>query len=675
MADHLGLALGIAGAGIGFAFGGPGGAQLGWAAGTLLGGVLFPPRQKGQQIGRLDDLRVTGSGYGALIPQAWGSVRVGGNVIWTTDLQEHSRKIGGKGGLSVSKGREYWYTVSCAVAVCRGPVDHLERIWGEDLILYDRTQSPATRHTIRFYEGGEAQEPDPLMEAVLGAGNVPGYRGLCYVVFESLNLAHWGNRLPQFSFQINTAPVGAEVSATVGEILVDLAEQAELQGDDLAFGAADAPVPGYVLGQRNSVSEALDPVLRVFSVDLAEVEGQITAVPRGGDIALTVDEGDLGAHLWTGVEEPPARLETKRGQDLELPSRLDLTYFNAGRQFEEATQSAVRYTKEDLSDVVTVQTPLTLGDDQARQAAEKLLYTQWDERTQFRAALPPAYLRTAPGTPLLLPVNGELVRAKVIGVDVGLFGELQFVLVPDDPSILTQTVTGGDTDGPSSPFDGIYPTTFMAWSCPEVRDEDGLHAGFYVAATGADSRWAGATIYYSTDGGTTWTLGGTVRDRSAFGLTTSVLPDGTPSAWDLSGTVDVEVEPVGALESTSEEDVLNGENAALVGEEILGFATATLLSAQHYELSTLLRGWRGTGTTGHVSGEPFVELTRALVRVNVASDLIGEEILVRCVSEGESLSDVTPVAVTICDPASPYPHLGPGYQFDRPSNSMYLAAV
>ena len=40
------------------------------------------------------------------------------------------------------------------------------------------------------------------MEAVEGAGRVPAYRGLAYVVFEDLDLGPFGNRVPQFSFEV-----------------------------------------------------------------------------------------------------------------------------------------------------------------------------------------------------------------------------------------------------------------------------------------------------------------------------------------------------------------------------------------------------------------------------------------------------------------------------------------
>src|SRR4249920_1357823 len=88
------LALGVAGAAIGFVAGGPFGASVGFMLGSALGTALFPTTVRGPT---LTDLRLQGSSYGAPIGIVWGSFRCGGNVIWKTDLIPHEHKSGGKG--------------------------------------------------------------------------------------------------------------------------------------------------------------------------------------------------------------------------------------------------------------------------------------------------------------------------------------------------------------------------------------------------------------------------------------------------------------------------------------------------------------------------------------------------------------------------------------------------
>src|SRR3954466_3086733 len=61
---------------------------------------------------------------------------------------------------------------------------------------------------MRVHRGDESQPPDPLIVAKEGAENAPAYRGLAYVAFERLPLAEFGNRVPQFSFEIVRAVEG-----------------------------------------------------------------------------------------------------------------------------------------------------------------------------------------------------------------------------------------------------------------------------------------------------------------------------------------------------------------------------------------------------------------------------------------------------------------------------------
>lgn len=52
-----------------------------------------------------------------------------------------------------------------------------------------------------LYLGSDIQNPDPTMEAVLGVGEVPAYRGLAYIVLPDFDLGTSG-AVPQFSFEV-----------------------------------------------------------------------------------------------------------------------------------------------------------------------------------------------------------------------------------------------------------------------------------------------------------------------------------------------------------------------------------------------------------------------------------------------------------------------------------------
>lgn len=194
------LVLGAVGAVVGFYFGGPAGAAIGWSLGSAVGGLLDPPKSQGP---RLSDLKIQGSSYGSFIGIPYGTIRMAGDVIDQTDLKEHSHTEGGKGGPEVTS---FTYTVSFMVQICEGPILGVFKIWGDGRLIYSVDETGAINGDIpvTFYLGTETQLPDPTFEAVHGVGNIPAYRGTALAVLTDWDVGDFGNRIPTLTFEVST---------------------------------------------------------------------------------------------------------------------------------------------------------------------------------------------------------------------------------------------------------------------------------------------------------------------------------------------------------------------------------------------------------------------------------------------------------------------------------------
>ena len=286
------LAFGLAGAGLGAVTGV--GAGAGWLVGTTLGRLLFPNEGGGSAAPRLTDLNVTGASYGAAIPRLYGTMRLGGNITWVSDLRSEavtSGGGGGKGGASQPETTGYVYYASIAVAICEGEVDRLLKIWADGDVIYDTTSeaaviTPGVR--FRFYAGDAAQQPDSILEAAEGAGHVPGYRGLCYVVFDNLPLGPYGNRLPNLEFLVTKAPVAAHPQAESSIASVN------------ASTFAHDPARGLLYSYE--VTGGVDTVRKIDAETLEELaSGAVeTEFPRLPDAAVGFSR-DRGGYFWIGT--------------------------------------------------------------------------------------------------------------------------------------------------------------------------------------------------------------------------------------------------------------------------------------------------------------------------------------------------------------------------------------
>jgi len=651
------IVLGAVGAVAGFYTGGPGGALKGFQIGVAVGSLVDQMTQPGQhqEVGRLTDLRVSGSSYGAFLTQSWGATRKPGNIIWSTSLVQHSNtqhQGGGSGGGGAST-TTYSYTVSCAVSLGRAagiaPNRHhrITRIWANDTVVYDAA-SGTSPVTPRVYDGSQAAA-DTLILADKGAS--PAYTGQAYVVFQDFDLTNYGNQIPNFSFETATDPV------TVGSIVSDVAQQVGLLAADLDVSAATDPVTGFMIDSRQGGADALRSLLAAYLYDLTEVDGVLRLVKRGGAPAAAVKVADLGAAIVPGggSQAPSSRMTEKRKQESELPSRVDMTYYSTAAHFQQVTQSAVKFTAR-VYNAVSLSVPLSLDDTAARQMSERQLYTAWIERETFSLSVPFSYILYAPADVLLLPVGsaGALKRVRITDYQIGLPGQVILSCTLDDSAIVTQGTLASPPGTPPVAAQAIVPTAFTAWSLPQpLRPADAGVPGFYVAGCGGPG-WRAGAIYYSPDSGATWLPGGALPGPSVIGATASALANAPAgSGFDNVSTVGISLVNGGQVASTSDAVLTgSGANAALVGKEVLQFGTATLTGAGVYTLSHLRRSQLGSAGAGHAAGEAFVALSASgIAHVTVGAASIGQSIQVKVVSPYQLLTDVAAQTITIAAPA------------------------
>ncbi|AMY69687.1 baseplate multidomain protein megatron [Frigidibacter mobilis] len=277
-----------AGAALGAGFGGTilglSGAVIGRAVGATLGRVidqrLMGAGSSSVETGRIDRFRLTGASEGAPLGVVWGRMRVGGQVIWASPFIETKKKdeVGGKGAPSTTV-TSYSYSVSLAIAVGEGEITCIGRIWADGSeIAKDDVQ-------MRVYRGSEDQLPDPKIEAVEGAGLAPAYRGTAYVVFENLALAPFGNRVPQFSFEVIRPAQGPAIGEVVEDLTRGVRAVAMIPGTG-EYALATRPVhycKGPGVGESANVNTASGRTDFLTSLDALGNE-----LPNCGSVSLVV---------------------------------------------------------------------------------------------------------------------------------------------------------------------------------------------------------------------------------------------------------------------------------------------------------------------------------------------------------------------------------------------------
>src|SRR5690606_15085699 len=189
---------------------------VGWAAGAAIGGVvggMLEPTKKVEQ-GRIDDLKVSVSQYGAGIPETWGNNVPPATWVWATDVIEIGQTQGGGKGGGGTEVTQYRQFIHGYLVLGRTPpvgsTIQIRKAWVDGKLTYDASsglsvaQALASEENpfaqISLHPGWEDQIPHPIMEFYEGIGNTPAYRGVVGVFVFGLECP--GGRIPQLSFEI-----------------------------------------------------------------------------------------------------------------------------------------------------------------------------------------------------------------------------------------------------------------------------------------------------------------------------------------------------------------------------------------------------------------------------------------------------------------------------------------
>ncbi len=282
------------------------GRAIGAVAGRAVDQMILGAGSEPVEHGKVDRFRLTGASEGAAVTRLFGRMRLGGQVIWASEVQEHVASTGsGKGMLNGPKNREFSYSVSLAVALCEGEITRVGRVWA------DGQEIAAGSLTMRVYPGSEDQLPDPRIEAVEGAGMVPAYRGIAYVVIEDLDLTAYGNRVPVLNFEVfrPEQPGEAEVARGVRAVaMVPGTGEYALATTSVHYGAR--------LGEAVPVNENTPLGMTDFSASLTMLDEELP-----GCEATSLVVSWFGSDLRCGACEVAPKVEKHDQEGQEMPWR------------------------------------------------------------------------------------------------------------------------------------------------------------------------------------------------------------------------------------------------------------------------------------------------------------------------------------------------------------------
>lgn len=580
---------------IGTAIGGPLGGALGSLIGNRIDHAVLGGRREGP---RLKELGVSSSSYGSAIPRQYGRIRAPGTIVWATDLVERREESGGGKGRPSATG--YSYSVSFAVALSSRPIVRVGRIWADGNLLRGAAGDLKTGGTLRVYTGHGDQEPDPLIASA--EPGCPAFRGLAYCVFESLELADFGNRIPTLTFEI----VADEEPVTIAAVLEPLDEPVEL--DRLLDGLQGFSDEGGPLSLTLSALDQLYPVAcdaggASLSVRAADrVPGTVPVLPEATAAADGESFGAASGESWR-----------RHADAAEIPDGL--RYYDVTRDYQPGLQRADGRARPGRSRVIEFPGALAAADARALANAAAARAASSRETIAWRTAeLDP---ELAPGAVVRVPGRaGNWLIESWEWREHGV--ELELRRLPRGPARQPAADPG---DALPAADELATPTVLAAYELPWDGAGNGATAQAFAAVSSASRGWRGAALYVQ-QGAQLLPLGPSGQQRSVIGATVTGLPPSAGLLFDRRAELEVDLASADfILDPATLAEIAGGANRSLVGGEVLQFAGAERVAGARWRLRGLLRGRGGTepaALQGHAPGSGFVLLDDGPVALDPA---------------------------------------------------------
>lgn len=597
---------------VGTALAGPIGGALGSLAGQSIDQGLFG---RGLHKGpRLGDLSVQTSNYGSFFPRIYGRMRIAGTVIWATDLKEEEAIEGG--GKSGPEHLTYRYSVSLAVALSSRPIQSVRRIWADGKLIRGEAGDFKVKTGFRLALGSEDQAMDPLIASIEGIDVTPAYRGLALAIFEELDLAEFGNRIPMLTFEV----LADEAPVPLSDLLGDAS-------GGLVDASSGIPVIGYA-AHGGSISESLNPLIEVTGLLLAE---------RNGRLESSIDSEPwviAEAELGCGVDgEQRARIEKHRPPDCKMPAALTITFYDAQRDYQ--TGQALAASGGGGVRDERIELPAVLAVSHARQLAEASLVRRWQAGDRLNLYLPPSWLALRPGDSIQIEGSSRIwtirsasVEGMVLVIEA-MVAQAAIQPLPADPGRPV-----------SEPDEIVGRSNLALFELPPdgYAPEPAPRAWLAASSTGL---WKRLPVELALASGTSQAV--TLNRRAKVGKAESQLDGRCLHLIDERSSVTVRLTNDKQILLNADTDALAaGSNLSVLGEELVQFGRAEQLGPGLFRLSRLLRGRRGTewASSGHVIGEIFCLIDPATIQ---SADFPGSSIgaVARAIAHG--VGDVPPL--------------------------------
>lgn len=460
---------------------------------------------------------------------------------------------------------------------------------------------------------------------------------------------NYGNRVTDGSYPLAEAIKEISANANISSNQIDVTNLAGLE------------IRGYQTTTRTSARTIIEQLAQIFRFDEVESNGKITFKKRGGGVVCSIPESDLGAQPFSQSLDFSEVININRAQESDLPKNANLIYLDYDKDKQQNNQGVTRIVERSQNSL-TLEIPIVLKADEAKACIEALMFMAWanNKKFTFETTYKYCFLEPTDVIELVAPEVTHIVRITKKNEADGI---IKFEAESEDSSVYTtRRSVGATTSTPSQTLVGYSNTNISLLDIPILSEMDNDYGVYFtVRRASPGMRWNGCEIFMSTSSTGEYQSIGQMNIEGNFGSSLNTLGNFDIESNDIDRFNSVIVKTSGTLGSISYDQLLNGENLCVLGDEVLQFQTATLAGENTYVLSNFLRARYATEQylSSHTSGERFIMLPKndkSVGRILKESLSVNQTLFIKAVTLGTKLSDAKAVKfINTAAGLKPYP--------------------
>lgn len=428
-------------------------------------------------------------------------------------------------------------------------------------------------------------------------------------------------------------------TSELAAIVADLSKRGGLAENQIDVSRLTTLVDGFVLNDISSIRGALDALRTAYFFDAVESNGVIKYVARGVEQIENVAENDILAQANNSDF-----LSINRIQEIELPQKIDVSYINKTADYQVGNQHSSRISVNNFN-VEKLSLPIAMSNQDAKIISDISLYNRWLSRTSYGFVLPIKYAYLEPSDVVLVSVEGEEYKMRITATHFGTPGVMRVEAVAEDAAVYDFYNEAGQNVENVNGVLNIGDTAFKILDLPAMPNDENGQGYLRYAGSRTEVGWKGAAVFRSTVESGDYDHVSEFDSACIMGKTLDALPDGKVNVLDKESSVIVSLYGSSEINSIDNVSLLNGSNIAIIGDEVVQFMNAELLSQGKYKLTKFLRGRQGTEhlTASHIAGEDFILLNENIKKISTANSFIGLQRFYKTVSFGNDIEDAAAV--------------------------------